>query len=231
VRIGKRTVVAIPVQDRAQLPALAAKAEIAAAHADKYTIGDGPVDRYRVFIADDPAWKRWYDGLPGRWVAGQALPTGRSEVEVEAKLSELTPGYADTLLRHELAHVATLRSDRYYGRDDVWWLVEGMAEYAATEGPYPDHADLRTYLRGHTLRSVVVTPPAASASGTDASGRYAVGYYALRYLMTKYGKAKTLRFFEQAVQFGIGLDTASLGAFGKPWAQVDKDCAAAVRKA
>jgi hypothetical protein len=177
VRIGKRTVVAIPVQDRAKLPALAAKAESAAAHADKYTIGNGPVDRYHVFIADDQAWKRWYDGLPGRWVAGQALPTGRSEVEVEAKLSELTPGYADTLLRHELAHVATLRSDRYYGRDDVWWLVEGMAEYAATEGPYPDHADLRTYLRGHTLRSVVVTPPPASASVTDASSRYAVGYY------------------------------------------------------
>jgi hypothetical protein len=57
-----------------------------------------------------------------------------------------------------------------------------------------------------------------------------VGYYALNQLITRYGKAAALKFFQQAVQFGIGLDGASIGAFGKPWAEVDRECAAALRR-
>jgi hypothetical protein len=89
------------------------------------------VDRYRVFVADPKSWKLWYDGSPGDWVAGQAVPTGHARIETEVLATELTPTYADKLLRHELAHVSTLRNDNYYGRDDVWWLVEGMADHVA----------------------------------------------------------------------------------------------------
>lgn len=234
VQVGARTLVAVPARHRARLPDLARRADAAAAWADRYGIGDTPVDRYRVFVADDAAWRLWYNGFPGRWVAGRALPTGRNGVEVAVLFSELTPGHADRLLRHELAHVATLRSDRFYGQDDVWWLVEGMAEYvenSAGAGTYANRAVLRDFLRRHTLRSVRVTPPARSASITDAAARYAVGYYALTHLMATYGKAKTLQFFQQAVQYGFGLDAAARTAFGKPWSQIDKACAAAVRKA
>ena len=234
VQVGVRTLVAVTAPYRGMLPELTKRADAAAALADKYAIGDGPVDRYRVFVADQAAWRLWYIGFPGRWVAGQALPTGANGVEVEVLLSELTPNYTDELLRHELAHVATLRSNTYYGHHELWWLVEGMADYVqqrAGAGPYFKRAALRGFLRRRTMRTVRVTPPAPSASATDAAARYAVGYYALTYLVAKYGKAKTLQFFQQAVQYGLGLDTASRGAFGKPWSQIDTECVAAVRKA
>jgi hypothetical protein len=234
VQIGARVLVAVPARHRDRLPDLTRRAETAAAWADRYAIGDTPVHRYRVFVADDAAWRQWYTGFPGRWVAGQAVPTGTNGVEVGVLLSELSAGRADRLLRHELAHVATLRSSTFYGANEVWWLVEGMAEYVehgAGAGGYDNRAALRDFLRQRTLRSVAVRPPARSASATAAVARYAVGYYALNYLMSTYGKAKTLQFFQQAVQYGLGLDTAARAAFGKPWSKIDKACAAAVRKA
>jgi hypothetical protein len=76
----------------------------------------------------------------------------------------------------------------------------------------------------------MVTPPDRDGSATAANARYAVGYYALDHLIAKYGKPATLKFFQWAVQFGIGLDSASVSAFGKPWAEVDRECATAIRR-
>ncbi|WP_433825848.1 hypothetical protein ACQP2E_27535 [Actinoplanes sp. CA-015351] len=230
---GARTLLAVPVKYRNRLTELSRRAEKAAAIADHYGVGDGTVGRYLVFVADDASWKRWYTGRPGRWVAGQALPTGPARIEVEVLASELTSGFADELLTHELAHVSTLRGDSYYGRDDVWFLVEGMADYVQKQRPgvdgYRKRYALDTLLRKRPLRSVSIKPPADDASLLDADGRYAVGFYAVSFLFKKYGKAKTLQFFQGAVQYGIGLDGASQSAFGKPWATVDKESAAHIR--
>ena len=231
-RVGRRTVVAVPIAHRARLADLSRRAEAAAVTADRYTVGAGRVDRYRVFLADAASWKRWYSDPPGGWVAGRAVPTGPQRMEVAVLARHMTPDYADELLRHELAHVSTLRTDSHYGRNDVWWLVEGMADYVQQDGGSADDSaeryDLRRFLRSHRLRSVQVTPPAADASPSDAAGRYAVGYFALRHLITRYGRPAALKFFEQAVQQGVGLDTAARSALGVPWAKVDRQCVAAV---
>lgn len=232
-KAGPRTLVAVPLADRNRLDDLSRRAEAAAAVADRYTIGGGRVDRYRVFVADRTAWKSWYDGYPGDWVAGVAVPTGKTHIETEVLATQLTPGYADHLLRHELAHVSTLRSNVYYGNDNVWWLAEGMADLAAQDGDpagaAQERQQLHRFLRSHRLSSVVVSPPARDASARDATGRYAVGYAALEHLTTKYGRTATLKFFEQAVQEGVGLDTAARATLHKPWSQVDRECAAAIR--
>jgi hypothetical protein len=234
-QVGRRTLVAVPLAYRNRLADLSGRAEAAAAIADRYTVGDGRVDRYRVFVADPASWKLWYTGFPGAWVAGEAVATGRSRIETEVLAGQLTPGWTDHLLRHELGHVSTLRNYTYYGRDDVWWLVEGMADHVAQSGAgagvAQERTDLHRFLRSHKLSSVVLTPPAAKASLTDAAGRYAVGYFALKYLIAKYGRSAALAFFQQAVQQGLGLDTAARSALGRPWAQVDRECVAAVRKA
>ncbi|GAA2701006.1 hypothetical protein Apa02nite_075630 [Actinoplanes palleronii] len=233
-KVGKRTLVAVPLKYRARLAELAARAESAAVIADRYQVGDGKVDRYRLFIADPVSWSQWYYGYPGAWAAGLAAPTGPNRIEVEAAESALTPGYADELLTHELAHVSTLRNDTTYGQDDVWFLVEGMAEYVMQQGvggkEYRRGTVVRHLTQQRPLRSVMVQPPAVDADLVDAQARYAVGYYALEYLFKHYGKAKTLAFFRGAVQYGIGLDGASQSAFGTPWAKVDRECAAYVRK-
>ncbi len=232
-QVGARTVVAVPLRYRNRLAEVSRQAEIAAAVADRYAVGDGRVPRYRVFVADPAAWKLWYNGFPGRWVAGRAIPTGSAQIDVQIPVAQLTRGLGD-LLRHELAHVSTLRTNAYYGKKDVWWLVEGMAEYVQQNGAppsaHPARRALLAFLSRRTLRSVVVTPPDRDGSATEANARYAVGYYALNHLIAKYGKPAALTFFQQAVQFGIGLDGASIGAFGKPWAEVDRDCAAAIRR-
>ena len=233
-RIGPRTLVAIPLRHAARLPELSRQAEAAAAVADRYAVGDGRVPRYRIFVADPAAWKLWYSGFPGRWVAGRAIPTGREQIDVEVRADMLTGRSGEDLLRHELAHVSTLRTNAFYGKKDVWWLVEGMAEYVEQNGApvsaYHGRQALLAYLSRRPLRSVMVTPPDRNGSATEAGARYAVGYHALDYLINEYGKAAALTFFQQAVQFGIGLDGASTGAFGKPWAQVDRECAAAIRR-
>ncbi|XVU28892.1 hypothetical protein ACQPZJ_18080 [Actinoplanes sp. CA-054009] len=234
-RAGRRTLVAVPLAYRNRLADLSRRAEAAAAIADRYTVGEGRVDRYRVFLADPASWKRWYQGFPGSWVAGEAVPTGQDRIETEVLASEMTPGYSDELLRHELAHVSTLRNNSYYGKDDVWWLVEGMADHVALagnpKGTAQERRDLHDYLSGHKLTSVAVTPPDDDASNEDAAGRYAVGFYALHYLITKYGQKAALSFFQQAVQQGIGLDGAAITSLHKPWSQVNRECVAAVRKA
>jgi hypothetical protein len=233
-QVGARTLVAVPLRYRNRLAELSRQAEKAAAVADRYAVGDGRVPRYRVFVADSTAWKQWYSGFPGRWVAGRAIPTGQEQIEVAVQAAEVTGRTADDLLRHELAHVSTLRTNAYYGKKDVWWLVEGMAEYVQQNGAapssYPARQALLAFLSRRTLRSVMVTPPDRDGSATEANARYAVGYYALDHLIAKYGKPAALKFFQQAVQFGIGLDGASIGAFGKPWAEVDRECAAAIRR-
>jgi hypothetical protein len=229
---GRRTLVAVPVAERGRLADLSRRAEAAAVIADRYTVGAGKVDRYRVFLADKASWKRWYDGYPGDWVAGRAVPTARSRVEVEVLAAQMTPDYADALLRHEMAHVSTLRNDSSYGNDDVWWLVEGMADYVkvqAGDRARDERQAVRSYLRTRKLGSVIVAPPGRDAGLVEAAGRYAVGYYALDHLIGRYGRPRALTFFEQAVQQGIGLDAASRAAFGKPWTAVDQECAAAVR--
>jgi hypothetical protein len=234
VQVGARTLVAVPLRYRNRLAELSRQAETAAATADRYAVGEGRVPRYRVFVADPASWKLWYTGFPGRWVAGRAIPTGRQQIEVAVQAAEVTGRTADDLLRHELAHVSTLRTNAYYGKKDVWWLVEGMAEYVQQDGAapssYPGRQALLAFLSRRTLRSVMVTPPDRDGSATEANARYAVGYYALDHLIATYGKAAALTFFQQAVQFGIGLEGASIGAFGKPWAEVDRECAAALRR-
>ncbi|MDY7090677.1 MAG: hypothetical protein SYR96_37010 [Actinomycetota bacterium] len=231
---GKRTLVAVPIAYRDRLADLSRRVEAAAAIADRYTVGAGRVDRYRVYLADRASWKRWYVGAPADWVAGLAIPTGRDRIETAVAADSMTPDFADELLRHELAHVSTLRNNSFYGRGEVWWLVEGMAEHVALAGApggaTQERRDLRKFLRSHKLSSVAVRAPGRTARQTDAAGRYAVGYFALQHLITKYGRNTVLTFFEQAVQQGIGLDAASRSALGRPWKQVDRECAAAVRQ-
>ncbi|WIM99489.1 hypothetical protein ACTOB_003144 [Actinoplanes oblitus] len=232
-QVGARTLVAVPPRYRNRLADLSRRAEKAAAVADRYRIGAGEVDRYRVFVADDAAWRRWYHHRPGAWVAGMAVATGEHRIEVELHASELTADFTDELLTHELAHVATLRNDTHDSQKALWFLIEGMAEYVQQQRPgagdYPDRDALDHLPHRRTLRSVSVDPPADDADDRDAAGRYAVGYYAVTFLFGRYGKERTLRFFQDVVQKGIGLDGPSRSVFGKPWATVDKECAAYVR--
>jgi hypothetical protein len=223
VATGARTLVATTAALKSRLPDLLRAAEKGAAVADTFAIGQKP-DLYRIYLAGNAQWRRWYGGDTTSWAAGFTYSTGNSHADVVLDNVHAPNSYLDTLLTHEMTHVATV-----YGQfiwEDNFWLIEGIANLAAlpnglTVATWRDQT--RSYVHSGWNHKLPTKPPADNASDRLAGELYGIAYLAMRRLDTRFGRAKLIDFFTQVVRSGSPLTTASTVAFGIDWSAVQTD--------
>ncbi|BCJ66154.1 basic secretory family protein [Polymorphospora rubra] len=233
VQVGARTIVATTPDQRSRLPELLSESERAAAVADRFAVGGNPPDRYRIFYAGEPEWNRWYGGGRPEWTAGYVVPVGGDHYEVVLNAKDLHSSVLDDLLRHELTHVASLPGE---GHSDgsQWWLVEGLADYAAAAGrPVSRYSSLedvrRLVAQGSWTGQLAETEPRASADAWEVSARYGIGYLAVRHLVDRFGEERTLAFYRAVVIDRRSVEDASAEVLGAPWAGLHDACVAYIR--
>ncbi|MFI7428360.1 hypothetical protein ACIBPB_15345 [Micromonospora sp. NPDC049836] len=232
VAVGKRAVVATTPALRGKLPGLLAEAEAAAAVADLYAVTGRPPDRYLVFYAGRTEWQRWYGGGRPKWTAGYAVGVGGGHHDVVLNAASLSPGGTGELLRHELTHAASLPDGGYSDRSS-WWLVEGLAEYAGSDGQpvgrYEGLAEVRRLVHGGWNGRLDSLAPADDAADDRVGGAYGVGYLAVRHLVDRYGEQRVRDFFRAVVHERKPLDDAAEAILGDSWPALHDDCVGYVR--
>ncbi|MFD1080006.1 gluzincin family metallopeptidase [Micromonospora andamanensis] len=235
VLVGKRVMVASTPAHRNRLPGLLKRAEAAAKVADTYAVTGTPPDLYRVFYAGPKEWERWYGGDQPEWGAGYAVNVGGGHHEVV--LAPETLGYGpvlDELLRHELAHAASL-PDKNYWDDSAWWLIEGLAEYAGADGQpvarYEGLVPTRRLVKGDWDGKLDKLLPAGDAPDEQVAGHYGIAYLAFRHLVDRFGEERAFAFFK-AVVYDLRLPAQTTEEiFRESWASLRKECVAYIRKA
>jgi hypothetical protein len=232
---GERAVVATTSRYASRLPSLLREADKAAAIADRYVVGAGKPDRYRIYFAGSEEWKKWYGGDRPEWTAGYAVSISGRRMEVVLNGAEVPSSFLDDILRHELTHVASLRGARYQYASN-WWLSEGLADHALLSGQAATRHDAltsgvaRRFLRdGKWDGKATIAEPKVDAPLWEAVARYGIAFLAVRRMSERFGDAKLLAFFSEVMHRGSTLDEASQKAFGLPWSNVEKDCATSIR--
>ena len=227
---GKRVTVGARRPLAKRLPEMVKAADKAAVVADRIAGYMGnPQKRYRIFLATDADWKKWYGGGLPEYAVAYTIGLNESGSDVVLQIGELADRQelAGTL-QHEMTHVATLSHLMLEDPDDLW-LMEGVAEYAAW---LPLHAgtdlivpSVRSAFRGSNRpKSIVQAPLPDDAKQNRVNLFYGLGNYAVDCLSAKYGEARAMKFVRLKLRERKTLDTASRTAFGKPFATVDKAC-------
>ncbi|MEV4760725.1 hypothetical protein AB0J86_37260 [Micromonospora sp. NPDC049559] len=230
VLVGRRTVVATTGAYRDRLGTLLTEAERAASVADRYAV-PGPPERYRIFYAGPDEWRRWYGGGRAGWTAGYAVATGGG-YDVVLNAGVLAGMDVEDLLRHEMTHAASLPA-RGYPRTGIWWLVEGIAELAASgAGPVAEYEGLAAVRRlldegwNGRLDGVEVAPDAAD---WQVSGSYGIGYLSVRHLVDRFGEQRVLAFFRTVVHERRPIADASRLILGQEWSVLHDECVSYLR--
>ncbi len=232
VATGARTVVATSSRLDRRLADTLAAAERAAVVADSLARWDGPPSRYVIFLASSGDWATWYGYDQPEWAAGVYVNQTDNEVVVNGAVVPL--GDIEDLLTHELTHVATLAGKRGGLGGSVWWLVEGVADYAAMAG-----RDVYEYDAIDAVRDLVgrgwdgdpaVDQPAFGASTEQAAARYGVAFLAVRRMADVYGQDAMLDFFGLVVHDDTPLQEAAMTAFGEGWDTVSAETERFIRE-
>jgi hypothetical protein len=239
---GKRVTVAAAPAGAGRVKEAVAVADRAALVADRFA-GQfrNPQQRYRVFLADDKAWKRWFSSASPRDKAVIGLTVALNDVQSEIMVKVSGNGsraeLADTI-QHEMGHVVSLGHTNDTGRKitlDISeeWLTEGVAEYI---GHYPQRASASS--RMPAVRQLVNSsggPRSLEVSSLDwdepkkTSAYYGFGHLAVDCLARKFGEPKMITFVSVMAREFRSSDEASKRAFGKPFDQVDKVCMSWIR--
>ena len=232
VAVGKRTLVATTPAHRKRLPDLLARAEAAAKVADRYAVGGPRSDRYRIYYAGTKEWKRWYGGNLPEWSAGYGIGVGGGHHEVVVKAANYTTAGLDDLLRHELTHAATLPDHRRLDAS-TWWLIEGLAEYAAADGRaisrYDGLSATRRLVSRGWDRKLDNLAPAGNARTERVAGHYGIAYLAVQHLVDRFGEERVLAFVKAVLHDRrIPRQTAE-DVLGVPWSTLHDDCVAHIR--
>lgn len=228
---GKRVVVATTPANAGRLAGTLAEAEKAAAVADQLAAAAKP-GKYVIYLAGAKEWGKWPYGDEGKWVAGYANEDTESVVVNVPALKNIK---LDFLLRHELAHIASLagRSESVK-RADSWWLSEGVAEWAAAGGkPFTTNfrrAETAAFVRTRWKGDLRVGEPSAKTTVRDASARYGTAHLAVACLMKTYGRQKALGFIQAVAVQGTPLPEAATQTLNTSWPTVTKTCAAEIRR-
>ncbi|MEV6489108.1 hypothetical protein AB0M20_10835 [Actinoplanes sp. NPDC051633] len=253
---GRRITVAAARGGKYQPGKLVTAADRAARHADTYAAAmRNPQRHYRVYLADERQWKRWFRPSIRSGVIGYALPLQDIDTEVVLRMASLgSPAKFSEVLRHELGHVVTLsgtdrRSDYLYDGD--MWLTEGIAEYIA-HAPKPAATSdrrastavvVRSRFRPRTMVFEPLDDKIESGRVTDAY--YGLGHFAVDCMATVYGEAKMLEFFRLHIRGAprdpgvfdplgtrgkLDYDQASRRTFGTGFRTVDKTCVTWIRR-
>jgi hypothetical protein len=234
---GKRVTVAAAKSQRRHLKRVLALAEKSAAITDRYAAYvKNPQSRYRIYLADDRAWKSWYGGEKDKWVVGLAVPLNEAGTDTVLRMSEMDDRQLlSTTIQHEMGHVVTLSGATTRDHAEDRWLSEGIAEYI---GWAPKSAaqswrksSVRIIFRGNKRLTTMVSKPLGSkASDRAVDAFYGLGHFAADCLAEKYGEKKLFTFVGLALRQDNTYDQASRDAFGKPFATVDKACVSWIKK-
>ncbi|MER7439483.1 hypothetical protein [Micromonospora avicenniae] len=232
VSTGARTTVATTPALRGKLPALLAQAEAAAKVADRYAVAGSPPDRYRIYYAGRAEWERWYGGGRPKWTGGYAVNVGGGHHEVVINADGTTAAGLDDLLRHELTHAASLPEQGYPGKA-TWWLVEGLAEYAGSDGQpvsrYQGLAQVRELVRGGWNGRLDGLAPDDDAPAARVAGSYGLGYLAVRHLVDRFGEQRLLAFVAAVLHDRTPPEQAAEQVFGEAWSALHSQCVAYIR--
>lgn len=235
-KVGRRTVVATVPAYRHRLPGLLKRAEAAAKVADGYAVSGAAPDRYRIFYAGQQEWKRWYGGDHPEWSAGYAINVGGGHYEIALAPDSFDYGTGlDSVLRHELAHAASLPQKRDYSDDSTWWLVEGVAELAAVDGQsvarYEGLDSARRLVKGDWDGKLDSLIPDEDTSDDQVTGSYGIAYLAAQYLIDRFGEERLFAFVKAVVHDRRVPAQTSEEIFDESWASLHKKCVAYIRAA
>jgi hypothetical protein len=229
--IGSRAVVAAPAALAGRARSFLPAAERAAKIADRYVLGGAKPDRYVIYLAGPSEWKKWFGGTDD-WAIGYAIPVSDDRSDIVLKAAEISGGYAESIMKHEMGHVATLagRDYRDYNGEN-WWLTEGIAEYIEWDGrsvtSYDRKLTARRLLREKKFAgNLEKLAPDSDAPDWQIDGSYGVGYYTTRCIADQYGQAKMLRFADAVLRGGRPAEAESGPILGVSWATVSKRCLA-----
>ncbi len=227
---GARVTVAAPRSQAKHLPRVLKMAEKAAVVNDRFAeyVGN-PQQRYRIYLADEKAWKTWYGGIDPNWV-GYAINLGTAGTDVVLRMSKLKDRrLMATTIQHELGHVVTFGgvSSRRFTANR--WLTEGIAEYIGWS-PEPARASWNRYAvrsafrSGKPPRTIAPEPFGAKAGARTIDTFYGMGHFAADCMADRYGERRLFTFVRLVLREEKTYDEASRQAFGKPFRTVDKGC-------
>ena len=233
---GRRVTVAAARSQAGHLPRVLAIAEKAAAVTDRFAgyVGN-PQRRYRVYLADDKAWKSWYGGVDAKWTVGYAVPLNATGTDVVLRMSALRDRrLLATTLQHELGHVVTVGgvTSRDAARDR--WLSEGVAEYigwspTSARQSWNRYGARAAFRGGRQPRTIAAKPFRARADVRTVDTFYALGHFAADCMAARYGERRLFTFVRLVLRDGKPYDRAARTAFGTPFATVDRRCRAWIR--
>ena len=230
---GKRVTVGAPKSEASHLNQVLAIADRAAAVNDRFAVYvNNPQKRYRIYLADNKAWRSWYGGETDKWIVAYTIPLNEAESDVVLQTSQLLGDskLMATTIQHELGHVVTLGAVHGGSSDDKnLWLIEGVAEYIGWS-PSPATASwrrqsVREAVHGaHPPKSIATKPLADNAGARAGDTFYGLGHFAVDCMATKFGQRKMFEFVKLTLREGYGYEQASQEAYGKPFSSVDKAC-------
>lgn len=235
---GRRVTVAATPGQAKHLKRVLAVAEKAAAVNDRYASYVGnPQLRYRLYLADDKAWKSWYGGIDDTWTVAYAVPLSDTGTDVVLRMSELRTDrrLLATTVQHELGHVVTVGgvATRDVGAD--LWLSEGIAEWIGwAPKPATDswrRAGVRSAMRKAKRPTTIAAPALRRNAGNRAGDRfYGLAHFAVDCMAQRYGERRLFEFVRLTLRRNLTNDKASRAAYGVPFATVDKQCLSWIRK-
>ncbi|GIE64230.1 hypothetical protein Apa02nite_003380 [Actinoplanes palleronii] len=236
---GKRVTVAAAPAVAGRVTEALAVAEKAAVVADRFAgLFGNPQQRYRVYLADDKQWQRWFRSPMARnkAVIGLTIPINGVQSEIMIKMSGngTRAGLAATV-QHEMGHVVSLGNINTTGQQVALdlheeWLTEGIAEYI---GRYPSRSAQSPRMPAvRQLLGGAGRPRSLQVSSLDwddpkkINAFYGYGHLAVDCLSRTFGEPRTVAFVSAAARAGNTADVASRNVFEKPFADVDKTCLA-----
>jgi hypothetical protein len=221
---GRRVIVAAPERYAGRLAATVAAADKGADVADRFAHWGAPPARYVVYLAGAAEWAGWFRGHDED--AADAFAHGG---EVVQRIDRGTGSHQ--LFAHEFTHVVSLGKRARTQQD--WWLVEGLAEYAAdrdgawTKGRLPF---VRRYVRQGRWDGSVTLGRIPEGSSDDVwQARYGIALLTVSRLAQRFGEPAMLDFFAAVVRDGRSPEEAAPEVFATGWAAVAADCAAHIR--
>jgi hypothetical protein len=229
---GPRVTVAAPRGQAKHLKKVLALAERAAVEVDRFAAYTGNrQQRYRIYLADDRAWRTWYGGDRPTWAIGYARTLNSAGGDVVLRTDKVLAAGQDPLgtIQHEFGHVVTLADPtRRYDRREQW-LVEGIAEYI---GDYPravtstsSRDDVAAeFRRRDAPRTIATAPLPDDADDRTVDKLYAMGHFATNCMADQYGERKLFAFADRVLRQGASPEQAARAAYGKSFGAVDKSC-------
>ncbi|GAA1868756.1 hypothetical protein GCM10009687_40580 [Asanoa iriomotensis] len=234
--VGSRAVVAAPPAYVAQARAFLPVAERAAKIADKYRL-DGTNGTYIVYLAGQKEWQTWFGGNLKDWVVGYAIPATERRSDIVLRFDAIASGDAESVMKHEMGHVATLAGRDYNQfQGPIWWATEGIAEHIAWDGrsnnAYDGRQAVRRYLREKQFAGdPAMVMPNDDAADWEIDGAYGIGFYYIRCIADRYGPEKMLAFSEAMLRGEKPAAQAAADVLGGSWPDISKRCLAYTRDA